>query len=70
MDTIAVRQVLDEMDSTLYTLRKLIRDTEPSYCTQAELARLSMASSYLDMTEDALAEVCASVNETLEVAGE
>ena len=63
------RRVLDDLSATLATLGKMARDIEPSYCTDADLARIEIASSHLNDAEDLLANLCADNNEAQEDAG-
>jgi ABC-type transporter Mla subunit MlaD len=62
------RQILDELEATLATLAKLVRDIEPSYCTDTDLASLYIATDDLALVEGRLADLCAKTNEIAEVA--
>ena len=68
--TIEVRQVLDEIESTLGTLGKMAHDIEPSYCVGADFSRVKLALVHLNEAEDKLADVCADTNEREEDAAE
>jgi hypothetical protein len=57
--TTQAQQHLDELASTLATLTKLVRDIEPSVCTDSDLAKLQIAGAHLDEAEDVLSALCA-----------
>ena len=60
------RQALDDIEATLATLNKLVKDIEPSYCTDTDLAVLDSVAASLDEAEAALADLCADHNEQAE----
>ena len=57
------RKVLDELESTLSTLTKLVADIEAAYCTDGDMAALYRARMDLEATETRLAQVSAELNE-------
>ena len=61
------RRALDAIESTLSTLTKMARDIEPSYCTDGDLATLTIVGDLLNEAEDKMADLCA---ENVERAGD
>ena len=53
------RRALDAIESTLSTLTKMARDIEPSYCTEGDLATLTIVGDLLNDAEDKMADLCA-----------
>jgi len=57
--TDAARALLEELESTVATIAKLIEDSDPAQCLDTDVARLSSALDVLHEAEDDLAAVAA-----------
>ena len=64
------RRALDAIESTLATLTKMARDIEPSYCTDTDMATLTIVGDLLNEAEDEAKETeTVDVNLTTQAKG-